>query len=86
VDPVRWRGKSRHPFLRVRVCDSSPLLLNAAVELRSRAWASAHGGLTPLTRKSETLGGSNTIVELRGITDRLGLALIGFKSTLGLRS
>jgi hypothetical protein len=39
----RWQGKSCHPFLRVRVCDSSPLLLNAAVELRSIGAASAHG-------------------------------------------
>jgi hypothetical protein len=36
--------------------------------LRSRAWASPHGVLTPLTRKNETLGGSDAIVGLRGIT------------------
>jgi hypothetical protein len=34
-----------------------PLLLISA-GLRSRAWASAHGVSTPLTRKSETLGDS----------------------------
>jgi hypothetical protein len=57
---VRWRGKSRHLFLRVRVrvCDSSPLLLNVAVELRSIGAASAHEDPTPLTQKIETLGGS----------------------------
>jgi hypothetical protein len=78
ADPVRWRGKSRHPFLRVRVFNSSPLLLNAAVELRFIGVVSAHGVPTPLTRKDEILGGSDTNDRLRGITDRVELTLIGF--------
>jgi hypothetical protein len=65
VDPVRWRGKSCHPFLRVRVCDSSPLLLNAAVELRSIGAASAHGVPPPLTQKGKTLDVSDTNDRLR---------------------
>jgi hypothetical protein len=45
----RWQGKSCHPFfrVRVRVCDSSPLLLNATVELRSIGAALAHGSRCP---------------------------------------
>jgi hypothetical protein len=61
VDPVRWRGKSRLPFLRVRVrvrvSELYPLLLIVA-GLRSKVATSAHGVSTPLTRKVETLGGS----------------------------
>jgi hypothetical protein len=44
----RWRGKSRLPFLRVRVSELNPFLLNDA-ELRSKVATSAHGVLTPLT-------------------------------------
>jgi hypothetical protein len=65
IRPSRW-GRSLLPFLRVRVSELNPLLLIVA-GLRSRASASAHGIPTPLTRKGETLGGSDTIVRLRGL-------------------
>jgi hypothetical protein len=63
---VRWQGKSRLPFLRVRVrvSELNLLLLNVA-GLRSKVATSVHGVLTPLTRKVETLGGSDTNVRLR---------------------
>jgi hypothetical protein len=55
----RWWGKSRLPFLRVRVriSELNPLLLNVA-GLRSKVVASAHGVPMPLTRKGETQPGS----------------------------
>jgi hypothetical protein len=64
----RWRGKSRLPFLRVRVrvSELNPLLLIDA-RLRSKVTASAHGVPTPLTQKGDTLGGSDAIVILRGL-------------------
>jgi hypothetical protein len=58
----RWRGKTRLPFLNVRVSELNPLLLNV-VGLRSNVAASAHGVPTPLTQKGETLYGSDTIVK-----------------------
>jgi hypothetical protein len=58
----RWRGKTRLPFLRVRVSELNPLLLNV-VGLRSNVAASAHRVPTPLTQKGETLCGSDTIVK-----------------------
>jgi hypothetical protein len=83
TDPVvAAKVGTRRPDLRVRVrCSSlnsflirsknrmkkNPLLLICA-GLRSKASASAHGVPTPLTRKGETLGDSDIIFVLRGIT------------------
>jgi hypothetical protein len=68
VNPVRWRGKYRLPFLRVRVRVSElNLLLLIAAGLRSKVAALTHGVPTSLTQKVETLGGSDTIVRLRGL-------------------
>jgi hypothetical protein len=49
----RWQGKSRLPFfkVRVKVSELNPLLIAAG--LRSKFAASAHGVLTPLTRRGE---------------------------------
>jgi hypothetical protein len=47
----RWRGKSRLPFLRVRVSELNLFLLIVA-GLRSKVTA-AHGVPTPLTRRGE---------------------------------
>jgi hypothetical protein len=62
VDLVRWRGKSRHHFVRVRVSKLNPLLLNV-VGLRSKVVTSAHGVPTPLTQKGETQPDSDTNVD-----------------------